>query len=88
MYDDLTPRLWVFAVKRLNNIARTLGTKVMARTAYRAHLPIEVALAACKGTTCTSMDGGVLMERVGPFVEPELPACKACSATARFPLVG
>lgn len=49
MYDDLTPRLWAFAVKRLNNIARTLGTKVMARTAYRAGLPIELALQACKG---------------------------------------
>ena len=44
MYDDLTPRLWAFAVKRLNNIART-----MARTAYRAGLPIELALQACKG---------------------------------------
>ena len=49
MYDDLTPRLWAFAVKRLNNIARTLGSKVMARTAYRAGLPIELALQACKG---------------------------------------
>ena len=49
MYDNLTSRLWVFAVKRLNNIARTLGVKTMARTAYRAGLPIELAIAACKG---------------------------------------
>ena len=49
MYDNLTSRLWVFAVRRLNNIARTLGVKTMARTAYRAGLPIELALAACKG---------------------------------------
>ena len=49
MYDNLTSHLWAFAVKRLNNIARTLGVRTMARTAYRAGLPIELALAACKG---------------------------------------
>ena len=49
MYDNLTSHLWAFAVKRLNNIARTLGVRTMARTAYRAHLPIELALQACKG---------------------------------------
>ena len=49
MYDNLTSRLWVFAVKRLNNIARTLGPRTMAICARRAGLPIELALAACKG---------------------------------------
>lgn len=49
MYDGLTLQLWAFAVRRLNNIARTLGVRTMARTAYRAHLPIELALQACKG---------------------------------------
>lgn len=40
-----------FALRRLNNIRRTLGVKTMARTAYRAGLPVELAIAAlyCKG---------------------------------------
>ena len=49
MYDSLTKHLWDFAVKRLNNIARTLGVRTMAICARRAHLPIELAIAACKG---------------------------------------
>ena len=49
MYDGLTLQLWAFAVRRLNNITRTLGVRTVARTAYRAHLPTELALAACKG---------------------------------------
>ena len=35
-----------FALRRLNNIRRTLGVKTMARTAYRAGLPIDIAIAA------------------------------------------
>lgn len=37
-----------FVLKRLINLRRTLGAKVMARTAANAGLPIELPLAALR----------------------------------------
>ncbi len=39
-------RIWI---RRLNTISRVVGTRPMAQFAFAAGLPINLALAACKG---------------------------------------